>query len=543
VTRYVLPPLPATWTTFSLGELTNIQYGKALQADLRKEGGTIPVYGSGGIVGYHDSALHETPSLVIGRKGSVGATFQVEEPFWCIDTAFYLDELNSEVDIGFLAKYLAAINLSQLTIVVGVPGLNRNDLASVPVPLPTLPEQKRIVELIKYAEQIAFAHEGFGEDTQAILHAALDGVLFSDTEPGTQQLGDVAETRYGTSVSADADETTGVPVLRIPNVVTGEINTANLKYVSLVPEEIDRLALSYGDVLVVRSNGNPNYVGRSAPVNNLIANSQYVYASYLIRLRLDIGRLLPEYLSSFFNSPYGRVAMRNAIRTTAGQSNISGESLSRLKVPLPLIEQQQLFAKFWNSLQDLRGIVDNAEQSGRSLLETVKLDAFSGTLTEDWRVRNQAELDQADNERRLALGPSARRRTKAITEYARPEQDVGYMHPARTWLLEQLSEFQRNVRIAVQEWRATVTPDDAESFDDFCRQRAIQHFENAKDRVRRALEQLAALGLVANLSLQNATGNFVIGYRPLREDEDTRLADVQRLQSRLSNAPSDQETE
>lgn len=53
-----------------------------------------------------------------------------------------------------------------------------------------------------------------------------------------------------------------------------------------------------------------------------------VYASYLIRLRADKSRLLPEYLSAFLNSAFGRAAMRNAIRTTAGQSNLSGGNKS-----------------------------------------------------------------------------------------------------------------------------------------------------------------------------------------------------------------------
>jgi type I restriction enzyme S subunit len=101
-------------------------------------------------------------------------------------------------------------------------------------------------------------------------------------------------------------------------------------------------------------------------------------------------------------------------------------------------------------------------------------------------------------------------------------------------MIEQLSEFQRNVRLALYEWKGSVIPDDAEAFDDFCRQWPIEHEETANDRTRRALEQLAALGLVAKVSLRNDSGEFITSFRPLREDENTRLMDAEHITSLLT---------
>jgi type I restriction enzyme S subunit len=158
-----------------------------------------------------------------------------------------------------------------------------------------------------------------------MIKSALDRLVLARDKSEWVQLGRFVETRYGTSISADATADSGVAVLRIPNVMGGEVDTGDLKYVNLTQAELKRLSLTSSDVLIVRSNGNPDYVGRSALITADVAKSDMVYASYLIRLRTDITRLLPEYLSAFLNSAYGRAAMRNAIRTTAGQSNLNGE--------------------------------------------------------------------------------------------------------------------------------------------------------------------------------------------------------------------------
>lgn len=230
---------------------------------------------------------------------------------------------------------------------VGTGGLQRvppEFLARVKLPLPTLPEQQRIVDVLQQAEALSQVNERRGHLDQ-VIKAALDQLVFDREEDKWVQLGSLVDTRYGTSVSADATAATGVPVLRIPNVMGGEVDTTDMKYVELTQAELGRLRLTAADVLIVRSNGNPDYVGRSAPITEDVCQSVIVYASYLIRLRTDGVRLLPEYLSAFLNSAYGRAAMRNAIRTTAGQSNLSGENLAKVRLPVPDIEAQKRFRR------------------------------------------------------------------------------------------------------------------------------------------------------------------------------------------------------
>ena len=136
MTRFVLPPLDESWRALPLGKLAAIKYGSALPASSRATDGIVPVYGSGAKVGIHDTYLHNERSIVIGRKGSVGSIVLTDGPFWCIDTAYYLDELSGAVDLDYLAIYLESLDLSRLAISVAIPGLNRKELAAVPIPLP-----------------------------------------------------------------------------------------------------------------------------------------------------------------------------------------------------------------------------------------------------------------------------------------------------------------------------------------------------------------------------------------------------------------------
>jgi type I restriction enzyme, S subunit len=536
MTRFVLPAIDESWHVLPLGKLAAIKYGSALVASSRATEGNVPVYGSGGIVGTHDAYLHTGKSIVIGRKGSVGSIFLTDGPFWCIDTAYYLDELSELVSLDYLAAYLQSLDLSRLAISVAIPGLNRKELAAVPIPLPTLPEQQRIVDVLRQAETLANPQQSRDRQLDLMIKAYLDRLVLAIDESEWVQLNNLVETRYGTSVSADGVVNSGAPVLRIPNVMGGEVDTTNMKYVDLSPIEVERLRLTRADVLIVRSNGNPDYVGRSAPITEDIEKAGMVYASYLIRLRADTGRLLPEYLSSFLNSAFGRAAMRHAIRTTAGQSNLSGENLTEIRIPLPTISEQKTFAAFWQEVRLLRQFMSQSDRIAKLLRAELTIFALSGELTSEWRITHQQAITAATDERDNALRERETKVSVHIEVSAPAERKPLQGRIARSAVLSELSDFQGFVFDALREWKGTLLADDMTVLDEFCRLWPIEHGRNMHDRVRRSLEQFAGLGLIAKVALPNDRGDFVIGYRMLRPEEETRSRDIARLQQLLRTA-------
>lgn len=133
---------------FRLGDVTSLNYGRALVSHNRIPG-DVPVYSSAGATGWHNTPLVNSKGIVVGRKGNVGSVFLVEEPFYCIDTAYYIKPEDTTIDFTFLYYLLKSINLTTLNEDSAVPGLNRNTALSVPIYIPEdISEQKRIGEIL-----------------------------------------------------------------------------------------------------------------------------------------------------------------------------------------------------------------------------------------------------------------------------------------------------------------------------------------------------------------------------------------------------------
>ena len=152
------------WKKIKIGEHLNFQYGKGLPKKDRKQG-NIPVYGSSGIAGYHNKALVETPSLIVGRKGSAGSVHLVDQPFWPIDTTYFIEE-TTIYNLKFLYHLLIHLRLGSLDSSTAIPSLRRDDVYALEIPLPSIEEQEQIVSQIEQSFSLL-------ENTQNIVNSTL----------------------------------------------------------------------------------------------------------------------------------------------------------------------------------------------------------------------------------------------------------------------------------------------------------------------------------------------------------------------------------
>jgi len=136
------------WQRATLGELLPIKYGKSLPEKFRDITGRHPVFGSSGQVGMHSSALTTGPTLIIGRKGNVGAIHYSSEPCWPIDTVYYVEPDNGQ-NLRYYKYLLNSLNLVKLDKSTAVPGLSRDDYNAVKIVVAPLNQQKRIVAEIE----------------------------------------------------------------------------------------------------------------------------------------------------------------------------------------------------------------------------------------------------------------------------------------------------------------------------------------------------------------------------------------------------------
>ena len=215
------------WQSVSLGEAVELAYGKSLPKGSRVESGTVPVYGSNGVTGWHDTAVVNGPTVIVGRKGSAGAVQFVDGPCFPIDTTYFARPRKGfEFDIKFLFYMLRQLDLSRLKTATGVPGLTREDAYRETIRVPPVPEQRRIVDLLSRAEGIVRLRQE-AEKKAAELIPALFLEMFGDpaTNPKgwpVTKFGDVGVLDRGKSRHRprDAAELYGGPY---PFIQTGDV--------------------------------------------------------------------------------------------------------------------------------------------------------------------------------------------------------------------------------------------------------------------------------------------------------------------------------
>ena len=132
---------PEGWTKKPLREIAKLHYGKALKASERKPG-KFPVYGSSGIVGYHNTPFVQAGSIIVGRKGNIGSLFYSEKACFPIDTVFFISPEQSSRWL-----YFALHSLNFISSDSAVPGLNRGYAESLPVMEPDIRTQERFKAL------------------------------------------------------------------------------------------------------------------------------------------------------------------------------------------------------------------------------------------------------------------------------------------------------------------------------------------------------------------------------------------------------------
>mgnify|MGYP001605628351 CR=1 FL=1 len=203
------------WQRAPLGKLLPIKYGKSLPEKARDAGGTHPVFGSSGRVGVHSATLTTGPTLIIGRKGNVGAVHYSTVPCWPIDTVYYVEATASH-NLRYYKHLLDSLNLAKLDRSTAIPGLSRDDYNALEVVVAPPDEQEAIVAEIE--KQFSRLDEAVANLKRvkanlkrykaAVLKAAVEGRLVETEaelarregrsfETGAQLLQRILETRRG----------------------------------------------------------------------------------------------------------------------------------------------------------------------------------------------------------------------------------------------------------------------------------------------------------------------------------------------------------
>jgi type I restriction enzyme S subunit len=251
---------------------------------------------------------------------------------------FYLKEIEDYIDSLGSGAIFKAINKSQLATLP----INK---AGIP-----LPEQRKIAHILSTVQRAIEEQERIIQ-TATELKKALMHKLFTEglrNEPQKQtEIGPVPESwevvelgevltiaQYGMSVKGSAEG--NHPILRMTNQIEGQIVGHMLQYVKINDSDFEKFKVQKGDILFNRTNS-LDLVGRTAIFD---IEGDFVFASYLIRLRTDEKKLNPFFLNCYFNTDEIQARLKSIATRAVSQSNISATRLKGFLVPLPHLDEQ-----------------------------------------------------------------------------------------------------------------------------------------------------------------------------------------------------------
>ena len=280
-----------TWAMTPLLKCVNLHDGRRIPlnaTERAKRKGDFPYYGANGLVDHVNDFVFDGDYVLLAEDGGNfdrperGVAYEVSGKFWVNNHAHILKP-RGEMSPRFLRYWLNAVDWMPYVGGTTRAKLTQAGMAQVSIPLPLPSEQRRIVAKLdsltgrtaRAREQLARIPKLIQIYREAILGAAFSGDLTKDwrqtngyqtakmTTLGTQ-LSDIS---YGTAKKCHTG-TKGVPVLRIPNVSAGKIDLSDLKFADFEHKELAKLRLQDGDILVVRSNGSADLVGKPALVED-----------------------------------------------------------------------------------------------------------------------------------------------------------------------------------------------------------------------------------------------------------------------------------
>ena len=358
----------AKWDWETLGNLIEITFGQRITKK-KHEGTLYPVYGGGGISFYTDNYNSEN-EIVVSRFGmSEECVRFAKDKFWLLDSGFTIKSKDkSLLDNRFVYYTLKYIEYEVYNCGrgAGQKNINMDCFENLEIPLPPLEIQKQLVGRLDKQQTIIRKAKAM---EKSMLEAGIDNAIFEGDWDWTELEKVITFAQYGLSTKADGTEE-DTPILGMNNITyNGQIDVETLKYIKLDEKTLKKYELCKGDILFNRTNSK-ELVGKTAVFE---LEDTCVFASYLIRLKTDSQKTLPEFVAYYMNSIFVKNHLQSLCRAIVGQANINLQELKKIKIPLPPLEKQKEIVAFsdvqFETLEKIRKSKKNAEEMIKLILE------------------------------------------------------------------------------------------------------------------------------------------------------------------------------
>lgn len=369
--------ISGTWPTKKLGDIIELKYGKGISRHERDENGDVPIYGANGVLGRASKALASGEAIIIGRKGSAGELTRVAGRFWPSDVTYYVYG-NEKINLDYLFHFLKSQNLTRLAVGVK-PGINRNRVYELEIPLPPIEEQKKIADRLEKQfakiDEVARLRAVNEEHTAALLPVVLCEI-FSSHEWVEKELGEICKIQSGGTPSKAVREYWeggDVPWLRSEACKDVPVNHAD-KFITRAGLENSSARLFKPRTTLIALVGAT--IGRTGFLTFESSTNQNIAGLY----PNDEKQLLPEFLFLAVKNLYP--AFLHIGKGKFKMANLS--FVKSLKIPLPpLDEQKRIVNKLDATTKKICSLRDlQAKQSAdlKALKQSILHEAFSGKM-------------------------------------------------------------------------------------------------------------------------------------------------------------------
>lgn len=305
----------------------------------------------------------------VGKLGMLGMDAATNQAVCGISTP-------DELDRWFLFYFLLSQRQKLIEQSAGgaQPNISQKIVRELLIPIPPIPEQRRIVDLLSRAEGIVRLRRE-AEKKAAELIPALFLDMFGD--PATNPKGwpvlpliDVAQVISGVAKGRklDASESVELPYMRVANVKDGYLDLAEIKTIAIKRNELAKLLIETGDLLMTEG-GDPDKLGRAALWRGEI--ERCVHQNHIFKVRCHRTHVLPEYLRSLASSGYGKHYFLSIAKKTTGIASINKTQLSAFPIVVPPMDLQLRFVEQVAMAESI-----GCQQSGASAKAQATFDAL-----------------------------------------------------------------------------------------------------------------------------------------------------------------------